>query len=422
MGYRFPHGALTLLLFTGPGVGTLRAQVPGVQFRVGAYGVLGVRTLDPIPGGGRKTEFRVEQPMVSLAGNALDGRLLFSSSVSFEKASGEAAALGVGAWGGAFYDRTPSHAWLHEGVVALVGSVGEGGGGGHDAIAAGKGIVPFGSDPPMMRPPVSPPVNQHWNEIMDRLLVSVSARLRGRFGLELSLFDEGPSVKGTAGQDSAGHTHGSGTSGVSSSARLTLWPVRGLEIRGSAASLLGGGHHAGAGSQRQWNLSVRLDQAAGGGRIGLLAEIGRVLADQSFKTMLAEAQWSSGDRRHRLYYRVERTDRPDGPRSSDGFRAVADTSGLPIGITRWTVQAAGYGIAFRPRWAVIEPVLEGSLGRARSVGGTPVDLERLYGRRSHWSVLAGIRVTLGSAHSMGRYGAFGVGAAEHEGHEGHASP
>lgn len=409
----------SILLLAAAGEATAQGLGP---LRFGASGVFGVTTLEPIPGGSRKTEFRVEQPMFTLGGEAFDGHLVLTSSLSLERLTGDEGALAIGAWGGEFYDRTHPHDYLHEAIVALVGDAGSGSRVGHVAIAAGKGIAPFGNDPAMMRPAVKPPVNEHWTEVADRLLAVVSARLP-EFGLEVAVFDKGPAgVSGAAAaEDSSGHNHticilGCVDRGISGSARLSIWPAHGLEIRGSVATLVGGGHHAGpSGSdQRQWNASARLQRPAASGQVTIFTEIGKAQLEESFRTLLAEAEWSSGNRRHRFYYRFERTDRPDGPRSADGLRVVADSLGLPIGITRWTVHTAGYGFAFRPSRLLIEPVVEASFGRAESVGATFVDLDQLYGRRSVWSFLAGLRIRLGSAHAMGRYGAFSAGGTEHQ--------
>jgi hypothetical protein len=417
---RFPLGLGLSVLLLAAGNREATAQGLG-PLRFGASGIFDVTTLEPIPGGSRKTEFRVEQPMLTLGGEAFDGHLVITSSFSLERLTGDEGALAIGAWGGEFYDRTHPHDYLHEAIVALVGDAGSGGRVGHVAIAAGKGIAPFGSDPAMMRPAIKPPVNEHWTEVADRLLATASARMP-EFGLEVAVFDKGAAgtSDASAAEDSSGHNHTiciltCADRGISGSARLTIWPVHGLEIRGSVATLVGGGHHAGPSGtdQRQWNVSARVARPAASGHLTILTEIGQAQLDQSFRTLLAEAEWSSGNRRHRFYYRFERSDRPDGPRSADGQRVVADSQLVPVGITRWTVHTAGYGFAFRPSRLLIEPVVEASFGRVASVGTTFVDLEQLYGRRSVWSFLAGLRIRLGGAHAMGRYGAFSVSGTEH---------
>jgi hypothetical protein len=414
--YSIRAGLLALAVAASPA--RAPAQSSGIGLQWGAYGALAATRLDPVPGGGNRTEVRLEQPMVTLAGQWLGGHLRFSTAVRFDKLTTSDGVLTIGAWGDGFYDREPPHDYLHEAVVSLIGGIGPDGAAGHIALSGGKGIAPFGSDPPMMRPPLHAPVNEHWTEVMDRKLGVLSLRLR-RLSIEAAIFDNGTAPSTS---DSAGHNHSeclicTGGQGVSRSARVTVWPLQGLEIRGSVGTLVGAGHHAGAGTgpQSQWNLSTRLDRPAGAGRLVVLLEGGVATADRSYGTLLAEGQWSTGDHRHRFYYRFERTDRPEGPRSADLFRSAPDTVGEPIGATRWLVQTAGYGFAIPARAILLEPVLELSLGRVASVGTPPINLDQLYGRRTLWSLVLAMRVLLGEPHSMGRYGAVGeeLAAAHH---------
>lgn len=401
------------LIVTGAVPGMAAAQSARVTVRWGAQGVLAATRMDPAPGGDSRKEVDLEQSMITLTGEGLGGHLRFFSALSLDKLTTGDGVLAIGAWGGSFYDREHQHDYVHEAVVSLVGDIGPGGRKGQVGISGGKGLAPFGSDPPMMRPVLHQPVNEHWTQIMDRLLAVLTLRFP-RVGFEGALFDNG-SQNGQghpAQSDSAGHNHAecsicTNHRGASRSARVTLWPLRGLEIRGSLATIVGSAHHVGAGAESQglWNLSTRFDRPAGQGRLVILAEVGAAHAERSYRTVLAEGQWSSGDEHHRFYYRFESTDRPEAPRSADLFRVAPDTLGAPVGVTRWTVHTAGYGFAFRARALSAEPLLELSLGRVASVGTPAVNLDELYGRRTLWSVVLGVRVSLGSPHSMGRYGA-----------------
>jgi len=121
---RFPLGpGLSVLLAAGNREATAQGLGP---LRFGASGILDVTTLEPIPGGSRTTEFRVEQPMLTLGGEAFDGHLVITSSFSLERLTGDEGALAIGAWGDEFYDRTHPHDYLHEAIVALVGDAGSG--------------------------------------------------------------------------------------------------------------------------------------------------------------------------------------------------------------------------------------------------------------------------------------------------------
>jgi hypothetical protein len=387
------------------------AQVSSV-LRWGARGTLTATRVEPRPGGDGRTEFQFERPMLTLNGGSRGGHVRFSAAISLDRLTTSNGVPTVGAWGDGWYDRAHPHDYLHEAVVSFIGDVGPGGRRGSISLSAGKGMAPFGSDPTMMRPALRAPVNEHWTQIMDRWLVVLGMRF-GRVGFEGGVFDSGSDrVPTPISADTSAHP-GDGCftcddhRGVSHSARLTLWPGGGVELRASAGVLTGGGHHSGsaAGRENQWHLTGRWDRAIGGSnRIMLLGEFQRNRGDRSFGTFLAEGQWEASHR-HRLYYRFERTDRPEGPRTADGYRSAPDTLGAPPGITRWTVHTAGYRLALPLGTIELAPVVEASVGRVRSVGTPPVDLALLYGRRTIWSVVAGLRVAFGRGHVMGRYGA-----------------
>jgi hypothetical protein len=368
--------------------------------------------VEPGPRGDTRTEFQLERPLLTLHGGAAGGHLRFTAAISLDKLTTADGVPTLGAWGDGWYDRAHPHDYLHEAVVSLIGDVGPGGRRGRISLSAGKGTAPFGSDPTMARPVLRAPVNEHWTQIMDRLLVVLGMRL-GRIGFEAGVFDnqsrEVPTRIVTDSSDHAGDACFTCDDhrGVSHSARLSLWPGDGLEFRVSGGVLVGSGHHGGTTSAResQWHLSGRWDRTIGGSnRVVLLGEVQRTRADRSFGTVLAEGQWDTGHK-HRLYYRFERTDRPEGPRAANGYRSAPDTLGVPPGITRWTVHTAGYSLAIPVGGIEVAPVLEGSVGRVTSVETPPVSLNTLYGRRTMWSVAVGVKVAFGPGHLMGRYGA-----------------
>ena len=86
--------------------------------------------------------------------------------------------LALGGWGEGFVDRRHPHTYLHEAMVwgcgpgRQRGKVGIAGG-----LAAGKGIVPFGTDDPMSRPFVRFPVNHHLAQIVERAEIATGWRL-----------------------------------------------------------------------------------------------------------------------------------------------------------------------------------------------------------------------------------------------------
>ncbi len=390
----------------------LAGQGPDDRWHLGAQGSLTATRADPVPGRGSLTEARLEQPMLSLGGSLLRGHLQFSSAISLDRLTTPDGVLTLGGWGGGYYDRQHPHDYLHEAVVSLVGDIRSTRRQGRISLSGGKGVVPFGSDPPMARPPLRSPVNHHWSQVLERWLVVLGLRT-GAVGFELALFDGRDGTESDVDSDSTHAAHCAPGEdcptvrfGDSRSARLTLRPAGGLEVRGSLGTIKAPGHHPGAGFSlhRMWHLAARLDRPVGGGRADLRLELGRSRIERTYWTALAEAEWARGD--HRFYLRVERTDRPEGPRGTDLFRSAPDTlDAALVGVTRWTVQTLGYGYSLWHRTIRLEPMVEFSLGRVASVGTPRVDLEALYGRRSLWSGVVGLRLSLGAPHTMGRYGA-----------------
>jgi hypothetical protein len=364
--------------------------------------------------------------MLTLSGHALDGHLRFSSTFSADRLTTSDGVLTLGAWGGGFYDRQHSHDYVHEAVASLVGDITGEHLRGQISVSGGKGVVPFGSDPPMGRPVLHSPVNHHWSQIMERPLLILGLWF-GRVGIEGTLFDgrDGSEAPVTA-HDSLAHQHPGGFPpvapartgfGQSRAVRVTWRPMGALEVRGSLGRIVAPGHHAGVGAdpQQMWNLSARFDRMAQSGRATVMAEVGRAWSGRPYWTGLAEGQWAWGP--HRVYYRTERTDRPEGPRAPDLFHPATDTLGTAaVGATRWFVQTAGYGLTLRAGVLTVEPILELGLGRVVNVGTPPVDLAALYGRRTLWSGLLAVRLSLGGGHTMGPYGALspaGHGGGHH---------
>jgi hypothetical protein len=124
-----------------------------------------------------------------------------------------------------------------------------------------------------------------------------------------------------------------------------------------------------------------------------------------FHTLLAEGAWSRG--RHRLQYRIERTERPEEERIS-AFRSLRPhLENSVLGISRWTVQTVGYQLdALHTSRLGLRPLAEISYGGIGKVGGGLFDVRQRYGGDSFWSLTIGMRLELGHALSrMGRYGA-----------------
>ena len=122
-----------------------------------------------------------------------------------------------------------------------------------------------------------------------------------------------------------------------------------------------------------------------------------------FRSLLAEGAWTGG--RHRLYYRFERTERPEEERISD-FRSLRPhLENSILGITRWTVHTAGYALqglgSARSGWSRSPSCRWAAStccrGRSRSSRSTAT----IAGGAGRWaSDRAGAPM-----HRMGRYGA-----------------
>ncbi|MGH7754326.1 MAG: hypothetical protein ACREN5_16085, partial [Gemmatimonadales bacterium] len=109
---------------------------------------------------------------------------------------------------------------------------------------------------------------------------------------------------------------------------------------------------------------------------------------------------------HRVYYRFERTERPEELRTTDLFRSVRPhIDDQNLGITRWTVHTIGYGLSLSPTRGAIElrPFAEAAAARPRTVTGA-FDPAIFYGRTEIVSLSIGLRAAWRMAgHRMGRY-------------------
>jgi hypothetical protein len=132
---------------------------------------------------------------VQLAG----GRLLAVATINLEGATLRRGEINPGGYGEGYIDRRHPHTYLHEAMLgALTSRVRVGA-----SLLVGTGVVPFGSDDPMVRPFVKYPVNHHIAQVMERVLVVGTLRL-APVALEVARFNgdepEGPSDWPNAGR------------------------------------------------------------------------------------------------------------------------------------------------------------------------------------------------------------------------------
>ena len=390
-------------LAAGLAAGAAPAAAQRLQGHVMAQALPSVITAGAVPGGGSLTEVTVLQPVLmgQLAyGRALHGRMM----LDFEGVTMPAGELALGGWGEGFVDRRHPHTYLHEAMVwgsAPIDRVLAGG------LAGGKGIVPFGTDDPMSRPFVRFPVNHHLAQIVERAEIATGWRI-GFVGLEGAVFNGDE-------PENPGQWPSMSRFADSWATRVTLWPVRGLEVQGSFASVHSPEHRPGSGlDQAKWSASARIQRVVGTtGVYGLLEWARTEEGDNAFvfASVLAEASVLTG--RHRVGYRIERTGRPEEERFFDNpFRSprpLLDNS--IVGQTYWTLHTINYALQLSLLHGTfgVQPFVELTFGVVSDIGTGLFQAGALYGTNDVRGLTVGVRLDYGGTMGrMGRYGAVAV--------------
>jgi hypothetical protein len=357
---------------------------------------------DPVPGGNSLSEARLVQPAFVLEAGARD-HLRFLGTLNLEGAAMDNGELTPGAWGEGFMDRRHPHTYAHELLLTLQDRPAR------ISLTAGKGFAPFGTDDPMMRPALRYPVNHHLAQILERAVVIAAART-GPIILEAGLFngdeperpDQWPLLE---------------RFGDSWSGRLTGLPLTGVELQVSYAHVHSPEHRPGQGTdQSKWSLSALWNRPIESQPVYGLLEWARTSEADGFfvfHSLLAEGAWLPG--RHRLYYRFERTERPEEERISQFRSRRPHLENSILGTSRWTIHTLGYDVGLgRVAGIRLRPLAEVSLGSIAEVGGGLFDVEGLYGRSDFWAVSLGLRLDAGAPMPrMGRYGAARVTGMTH---------
>jgi hypothetical protein len=397
-----------------PTVGSAQSS-PWIQ--LGAHGVLAYTAVDPVPGDRSLGEVRLVQPTIMAYGGIASNRLRMLATLNLEGLTIPDGELAPGDWGEGFVDRRHPHTYLHELMFTVDDLLGKADGSARVSMSAGKGFAPFGTDDPMSRPVLRYPVNHHLAQILERAVAMMGVRV-GPLMAEAGLFNgDEPERPGQWPRMSR--------FGDSWSGRLTVNPIAGLELQGSHASVHSPEHRAGAGTdQRKWSLSGRWSGALGSFPVYGLLEWARTSEAEGFfvfHSVLAEGAWTLG--RSRLYYRFERTERPEEERTLNPFRSLRPhVENSILDKTRWTIHTAGYTVQLQPVNVLsVLPLAELSYGRIANVGGGLFDAQSFYGKTSFWSVSVGARLSLGMPlHRMGRYGvAQDTANSRGMGHDGH---
>lgn len=337
-----------------------KGAAPTVSWSVGAQAIGMVTHASPTLDGRSRTEGYLAQPVLMGHLDLWGGRVSALAELNLEGVTLRRGELNEGIWGEGYVDRRHPHTFVHELVVTTREQVL----GADVSVTAGKGVVPFGTDDPMVRPLVKYPVNHHLAQILERALVAGAVR-RGPLMLEAGVFngDEPQSPWDFATIRRVGDSW---------AGRATLRPLPGVEAQASYARVespevpQGGGLDA-----RKRSASARWERAAGADRRDYaLVEWARTDQHEagptvfSFATLLAEG--AVRRRGVELGVRWERTTRPEEERLLDPFRSRRPPVDYSIlGITRWTVLTASVGkrLGVPPVGGVV-PFLEVARARA----------------------------------------------------------
>ena len=366
------------------------------------------------PGDETATEFAITQPVLMLNWESPSTQYPAPSTRFFARATLNAEGLTISDgelapadYGEGFYDRRHPHTYVHE-LIAGVRVCGLWAAGCRLqlSLATGKGFVAFGSDDPMSRPAVRYPVNHHLAQILERAVV-VGRASYGPVTVEVTHFNGDEPTKPS---DWPNWDRGLDSKAL----RVTVTPIAGLEAQYSWARVKSPEHRPGAGpTQRKRDASLRWSGPLAHRPTYALLEWARTEESGgffAFHSLLAEGAMSVG--RQRPYLRFERTERPEDTRTADPFRSVRPhLDDSILGITRWTIWTAGYGVSLLTARGRLEvrPFVEGSLAQVQALEGI-FDPQTFYGGSVLPSVTLGVRMDWGgtSAMRMGRYGEGGT--------------
>jgi hypothetical protein len=389
----------------------IRAQMPGMAMgatdsshratasvRAQAIGL--VTRVDPAVAGRTHAEAYLAQPVIMAHGSVLNGHVGAVLTLDFEGLTLDRGQLNPGANGEGYADRRHPHTYLHEAIVTASGTFRGTG----VSLAGGKGFVPFGTDDPMMRPFAAYPVNHHLAQILERY-VAIGAVTRGPVTLEAALFNGDEPV-------SPGTPPDASRFGDSWAARVTVAPIRTLELEGSFASVTSPELAAGGGlDQHKWSVGARFEREHGPLRSALV-EWARTddrfgdLVTNEFTSFLAEG--TTALRTASLSIRFENTTRPEEERLLDPFRYSRNPTDLGvIGITRWRIGTVALSAPLPVQHVDVAPFVELSYARPTDeITPSAFVPTEFYGASSIWSMSFGVRLGVGRMmHRMGRYGA-----------------
>ena len=355
-------------------------------------------------GGKTFSEGYLTQPMLMASVTGWNGRLEALGVYNFEGNTLRRGELSPGTYGEGYIDRRHPHTQLHELMLGTRAALGAA----RFSLYAGKGIVPFGSEDPMLRPFTRYPANHHLAQILERAQIVAAARL-GRLTIEASSFN-GDEPENPADWPNADRYFDSW------SARATVLGGRGLEGSASIARVKSPEDPAGFGlNQNKLAASLRyLGTSNQRVRYAMVewAQTTEWLGPRkdlwSFASGLVEGSVRTpiGD----LALRLERTSRPEEQRDKTPFRSVRPLLDFGIlGRTLWESVNVGWSRGLGPQSSgniQVTPFIEVSHYRARPLERVVIaSPEATFGGLRLFSFSAGVRVGLGAVRGeMGRYG------------------
>ena len=367
-----------------------------------------VTRVSPALAGRARTEALVTQPMAMWRGAHRGRAVQYALMLNAERWTMPDGEPVAGIWGEGFIDRRHPHTVLHEVMITGERRVGVA----RLSLSGGKGVVPFGTDDPMVRPFTKYPANHHFSQILERIQLVAALRLTPRIGVELATFN-GDEPAGTIASPRWARL------GDSRSVRVTLWPRAAIEAQASHSFVRSPEFASGEGlDQQKTSASARWTPASGALRYLLLewartAETYRTRAIVDYGTVLAEAvarhhSWSAA-------IRLEQTSRPEEERLLEPFRTARPPSELTIrGVTRWRLMSGQLATTL-PFVAGAHATVFAEATHARS---SPVlrpvllDPVNISGSAMAWHVTFGARLGLGRMPTrVGRYGAGAGGPA-----------
>ena len=252
-----------------------------------------VTHVTPALAGRARTEALVTQPMLMVRGARASGALQYAVMLNGERWTMPGGEPVAAIWGEGFIDRRHPHTVLHEVMLTGVRRLGRWRG----SLSAGKGIVPFGTDDPMVRPFTKYPANHHFSQVLERVQLVAGLRPSPRLAFELAVFngDEPTSPLAAPRWSRVGDSR---------AGRLTVWARPQLELQGSAAFVRSPEFPDGAGlDQQKQSASARWTPSGAGALRYLLVEWARTAERYrsrpivAYGSGLAEAgasQWAMG--------------------------------------------------------------------------------------------------------------------------------